>query len=270
MDLYAPVFCIISDRRVFRSRSPQLFRRVIAKLGLNASYVPFMVQPDNFPKAMESLRVLNIAGANITVPYKEKVVDFMDELSEGANIIGAVNTVVCKDGKLKGYNTNAIGIMDALNEAGIEVADKTALVFGTGGAARAAVFILNWLRAAKVWVVGRDYEKAARLASHVAGSPMKLDRLEQFSEQVQLLINATSVSSPDEAPELAKTVSKLKCKVSLLVYDLNYGRCKNMWQAWAQAHNLPFVDGTSTLAHQASRTFALWTGIKVDPGEFIC
>jgi len=269
LDLYAPVFCIISDRRVYRSRSPRLFRRVIAKVGIDASYVPFMVRPENLGKAMESLRILNIAGANITVPYKEKAVAFMDQLSEGANIIGAVNTVVCRKGLLKGYNTNAIGVMDALEEAGIDVGDKTALVFGTGGVARAVVFILNWLRAARVWVVGRDFQKAAGLAADVAGRPLALEDMDRFSEPVHLLVNATSVSSPDESGQLAEVVAGLKCRVSELVYDLNYGRARNFWQSWARKRDIPFMDGTTTLAHQASRTFALWTGIRVEPSEFL-
>ncbi len=269
LDLYAPVFCIISDRRVYRSRSPQLFRHVIGRVGINASYVPFMVRPENLAKAFESLRVLNIAGANITVPYKEKAVAFLDELSEGANIIGAVNTVVCKDGRLKGYNTNAIGIMDALEEAGLDVSGKTALVFGTGGVARAVVFILNWLRAARVWVVGRDIHKAVRLSEDIAGLPLDLEGVEGFNEPVDLLINTTPVSSPDESPELEKLVTGLKCPVSELVYDLNYGRPANFWQTMARKRKLAFLDGTTTLAHQASRTFALWTGIRVKPAEFL-
>ncbi len=246
-----------------------MFRRVIARVGINASYVPFMVQSENLAQAFESLRVLNIAGANVTVPYKEKAVAYMDELSEGANIIGAVNTVVCKDGKLKGYNTNAIGVMDALEEAGFDVGGKTALVFGTGGVARAVVFILNWLRATRVWVVGRDYRKAARLTEEIAGRPLALEALESFKEPLHLLVNTTSVSSPDESPQLAKVVARLQCRVSDLVYDLNYGRPRNFWQAWAKKGGIPFLDGTTTLAHQASRTFALWTGIRVAPAEFL-
>jgi shikimate dehydrogenase len=77
-------------------------------------YVPFKVEPENLGRALQSLKVLNIAGANVTVPYKEKVLPFLDVLSEGANIIGAINTIVCNDGTLKGYNTNAIGFMDGL------------------------------------------------------------------------------------------------------------------------------------------------------------
>ena len=104
-------------------------------MGIKGAYVPFQVDPDDLGQALQSLRILNIAGANVTVPYKEVVVPHMDVLSEGANIIGAINTIVRNGNELKGYNTYAIGFMDALNDVGFDVEGKSALVFGTGGAA---------------------------------------------------------------------------------------------------------------------------------------
>ncbi|MEE4114510.1 MAG: hypothetical protein V2I40_16955, partial [Desulfobacteraceae bacterium] len=192
------VFCIISDQRVFRSRSPAIFTAVLSRTGIKGAYVPFMVDDKNIGKALDSLRVLNIAGANITAPFKEKVLPYLDVLSEGANIIGAVNTIVCRGGQLKGYNTNAIGIMDALNEVKFDIAGKKALVIGTGGSARAVVFILNWLRAASVVVAGRDNQKSCRLAGHFNCTQRSLKELAQFPIEVDLIVNATSISSPDE------------------------------------------------------------------------
>lgn len=262
------VFCILSDERVYRSKSPEIFNRVMKRIGLNAMYVPFRVESDQIGAAMNSLRILNIAGANVTVPYKERVIAFMDVLSEGANIIGAVNTIVCKDGTLKGYNTNAIGVMDALADAGFDIADKTALVFGTGGAARAVVFILKWLRAQSVYIVGRDETAARRISEKVGGdvAPFSADWVHGIPAHI--VINATSVSSPDEAPELAAIASTLNLSQCELLFDLNYGRQDNFWQAIAQEHRVPFMDGVSALAFQARRTFMLWTGLEVPPGEF--
>ncbi len=150
------VFCILSDERVQGSKSPAMFSRVLRRIGMQGVYVPFKVDPKHVGQALQSLKILNIAGANVTVPYKEKVIPYLDVLSEGANIIGAVNTIVCNGDTLKGYNTNAIGFMDALNEAGFEVAGKSAVVFGTGGAAKAVVFMLNWLRAGRRHSSGRS------------------------------------------------------------------------------------------------------------------
>ena len=269
-DYQTKVFCIISDNRVFRSKSPQIFTTVIARAGMNGAYVPFMVDSGNLGRAMESLRVLNnIAGANITAPFKEKVLPYLDILSEGANIIGAVNTIVCKGGQLKGYNTNAIGIMDALNAEKFDVAGKRALVIGTGGSARAVVFILNWLRAESVIVAGRDHQKTSRLAKHFSCEPRALNDLLETPPAVDLIVNATSVAGRDESAELTAVAGGIQGNGCRLVFDLNYGRRDNIWQALAQRCGIPFMDGMSCLAYQARRTFLLWTGQELPQEEFL-
>ena len=263
------VFCIISDQRVFRSRSPAIFTTVLSRTGIKGAYVPFMVDDSNLGKALDSLRVLNIAGANITAPFKEKVLPYLDVLSEGANIIGAVNTIVCKGGQLKGYNTNAIGIMDALNEVKFDIAGKKALVIGTGGSARAVVFILNWLRAASVVVAGRDNHKTCRLAGHFNCMQRSLKDLADFPIDVDLIVNATSISSRDDSSELTGVVDGIRSNGCQLVFDLNYGRRENIWQALAEKGGIRFLDGLSALAYQARRTFLLWTGQEVPQEEFL-
>ncbi len=263
------VFCILSDERAFRSKSPAMFSAVIKRIGMKGVYVPFMVQPENIGAAMQSLRVLNIAGANITVPYKEVVVPHLDILSEGANIIGSVNTVVRDGNKLKGYNTNAIGFMDALDHMGFEVAGKSALVFGNGGAAKAVVFIFNWLRADSIIVAGRNNQKTREVAHRVSGQSRSLESLTEGPLHAHIIVNATSVSSNEESPELSKIVEKLQVPKCELVLDLNYGRMQNFWEEMATSRGIRFMDGLQTLAFQARRTFALWTKIQVDPSEFL-
>ncbi|MEW6185440.1 MAG: shikimate dehydrogenase [Thermodesulfobacteriota bacterium] len=263
------VFCILSDERASQSKSPVMFSRVLKRQGINGVYVPFVVKPQDLGQAVQSLRILNLAGANITVPYKEAVIPLLDLLSEGANIIGAVNTVVRDGDRLKGYNTNAIGIMEALNEAEFEVDGKTALVFGTGGAARAVVFILNWLRVATVYVAGRNAEKTADISEKLGGEALDLSTLYDRFPAVDIVINATAVSSPDESPEMAELLTRLELPGCQLVFDLNYGRQKNFWEDLARKNAIPFLDGLSALAYQARRAFALWTGMQVPPHEFL-
>ena len=263
------VFCLLSDKRVFRSRLPEIFTLVMQRVGMKGSYVPFMVEPDQIGRALESLRILHISGANVTVPYQETSIPHLDELSEGARIIGAVNTVVCSGPTLKGYNTNAIGFMDALTEAGFDVDGKSALVFGTGGMAKAVVFILNWLRAASVVVAGRDTEKARTIVDQFAGDVRPLHTLADVRMDVDLVVNTTSVSSPEESRDLADLVDSVHFGNCRLLMDMNYGRSRNFWRSKATAAGIPFVDGVSALANQARRTFALWTGIHVAPEEFL-
>ena len=245
-----------------------MFTAVMQRQGIRGMYVPFKVAPPDIGKALQSLRILNIAGANVTAPYKETVIPHLDIMSEGANVIGAVNTIVRNGAKLKGYNTNAIGFMDALDNAGFDPVGKSALVFGTGGAARAVAFILNWLRTKVIIVTGRNDEKVKQLVDRFGGEGASFDALEK-SVNADIVVNATSVSGIDESPEMADLVTRLEVKGCQLVVDLNYNRSQNFWQALAEYNGIQFMDGLLPLAYQARRTFALWTGLQVPPEEFI-
>ena len=263
------VYCIIGDERVFHAKSTAIFSAILKRLGIKGAYVPFKVAPDQVGQALHSFRVLNIAGASVTVPYKEAVIPHLDILSEGANIIGAVNTIIRNGDELKGYNTNAIGFMDSLNDVGFDADGKSALVFGTGGAAKAVMFILNWLRTDSVIVAGRDEEKTRQIANRFSGEATPINTLPEHPLSVNILVNATSVSSTDESPELAALIEKLHVQDCELVLDLNYGRNNNFWQDMALRNGIRFMDGLSTLANQARRTFALWTGVQVPSEEFL-
>lgn len=235
------------------------------KAGVIGTYEPFVVSPGKLSEAIREIRKLNIAGANVTTPYKETIIPHLDELSAGATIIGSINTIVRKGNKLKGYNTNAIGFMDALKEAGLDASNKPTLVFGTGGAARAVIFILNWVHANPILVTGRNQGKVSAIIKQIGGEALMLNKLSDQLLPVNLVINATSVSSPDEAPELAEMVNRLKLPRCEMVIDLNYGRPRNFWKDMAQNKGIPFMDGLSSLVNQARSTFVLWTGIEVKP-----
>ncbi|MCP4691762.1 MAG: hypothetical protein GY859_27190 [Desulfobacterales bacterium] len=263
------IFCIIGDERAYRSRSPAMFTTVLKRAGIPGAYVPFSVKPKDVSRAMQSLRVLNIAGANVTAPYKETVVPHMDVLSEGANIIGAINTVVVKGDELKGYNTNAIGFMDSLREANFDAEGKSALVLGTGGAARAIAFILNWMRTDTIFVTGRGLDKTNRIVSQFGGQAIPFTELGERPLPVSIIVNTTAVSSSSESPEFAALSQGLQAPDCELVVDLNYGREKNFWQELALRLDVPFMDGLTPLAYQARRTFQLWTNQQIPPEEFM-
>jgi shikimate dehydrogenase len=263
------VYCVFGDERVMRSKSPTIFSAVLGRLGIKGQYVPFKIAPGQIGQALESIKVLNISGANISVPYKEEVIPHLDILSEGANIIGAVNTVVRNGDILKGYNTIAIGFMDALNDARYDVEGKSALVLGTGGAAKAIVFILNWLRTSTVFVAGRDPERTGNIVDRFGGKAIPLYALENKPLAINIVVNATSVSSPDESPEMASLLESLEIKGCELVVDLNYDRSENFWRDLARRNRAQFMDGLSTLAYHSRRTLALWTGIQAPPEEFL-
>jgi shikimate dehydrogenase len=268
-EIQCKVYCILGDERVFNSKSPDMFTAVFQQVGLKGVYVPFMTHLENVGEALASMRILNIAGANITVPYKECVIPFLDVLSEGAKIIGAINTIAWEGDVLKGYNTNAIGFMDTLEEIAYAVPGKRALVFGSGGVAKAVVFILNWLRAETVYIAARNDNRSREMAERLGGEAISLEDAIAESLGVDMVVNATSVSSEDESPEFAAMIERLDLDGCQLLMDLNYGREKNIWERKALTTDVMFMDGLRTLAYQARRTFALWTGVQVEPNQFL-
>jgi len=263
------VYCIIGDERAYRSKSPAIFSTVLKRMGIKGAYVPFKVAPGEVGQALQSIRILNIAGANVTVPYKETVIPHLDILSEGANIIGAINTIVRNGRELKGYNTNAIGFMDALNEIGFDVEGKSALIFGTGGAAKAVAFILNWLRTESIYITGRNATRTAEIVTRFGGEARSFTSILERPPPVDIIVNATSVSNADESPEMSELVGSLEAQDCELVVDLNYDRPENFWEEMARKRSIRFLDGLTPLAYQARRTLALWTGLQVPPQAFI-
>jgi shikimate dehydrogenase len=263
------VYCIIGDERAYRAKSTTIFTSILRRMGIKGAYVPFKVASCNIGQAIQSLRILNIAGANVTAPYKEAVIPHLDVLSEGANIIGSINTIVRNGDELKGYNTNAIGFMDALTDVGFDPEDKSAMVFGTGGVAKAVVFILNWLRTKTIFVSGRNEQEARKMVARFGGEVLLFSELEGRLLPVNIIVNATSVSSTDESPEFAALVHNLALPECELVMDLNYDRPQNFWQKMAAKQGIRFADGLMPLAYQARRSFALWTGMQVAAEEFV-
>lgn len=263
------IFCILGDGRAFRTKSPAMFSAVFKRIGISAAYVPFKVLPDQVGAAMQSLKSLNIDGANVTMPYKSSVIPYMNILSEGANIIGAVNTIIRNGEQLKGYNTNAIGFMDTLEEKGFNATDKKALVFGSGGGARAVVFILNWLRASSIQISGRTTKRVDDIILKIGGTATSLEIMARQVPTANIIINTTPISSPDDSAEFANFIEKQDFKECELIVDLNYGRQNNIWQSKASELGVPFIDGLAPLAHSARRTLLLWTRIDVDPSEFL-
>ncbi len=269
VEIQNKVFCILGDERVFNLKSSTLFSTILKQLGFNGSYVPFMVAPEKIGEAVQSLRTLNIVGANVTAPYKESVIPHLDILSEGANIIGAVNTITRSGDILKGYNTNAVGFMNAMTETGFDATGKTALVFGTGGAARAVVFILNWLRTETILIAGRSEQKTQTVIDQIGGESRRFEDLRNQALTAHIMVNATSVSTVEESGEMADLLKGLEVKGCELMIDLNYGRRNNFWETYARSRDIHFIDGLTPLAHQARRSLLLWTKIDVDPADFL-
>ena len=260
---------IISDLRALKSKSPAMQTAVMKSLGINGIYLPFVVEPDQVESAVKGLRALGIAGVNVTVPYKETVMPYLDWLSPEAAGIGAVNTIVVRDGLLEGHNTDAGGFGDALKGAGHDPAGRTAVVFGAGGAAKAVIHALRTLGAARIILAGRNPEKIEAAAADLNVEPLPFPSFNNNNPGVHLVVNASSVSSPDESPETSEFIKGLDFPDLKMVFDLNYGREINFWRDLALKNEADFLDGLPMLALQAKRSFKIWTGLDPDADLFI-
>lgn len=264
------VYGVMGDGRVAKSLSPRMHNSVLRKLGLSGVYMAFAVAPDELEDVVSGFKSMGLGGVNVTVPHKQTVIPHLEGLSDEARALGAVNTLLPKDGGLLGHNTDVGGFARSLEDAGFDPMGKRALVFGAGGAARAVVLALQQGGAAEVRVAARRQEQARDLCGQLGGSPFGLEASRDLAEDAQLLVNATSVSSPVESSAMEALVQDLPAMPGLeLVVDVNYGRTENFWANAAEVRRVPFRDGLGMLAHQARLSFSIWTGCQPEIGEFM-
>jgi shikimate dehydrogenase len=239
-----------------------------AELGLDWAYVPLPVQPDDVEQALKGLAALNFVGANVTVPHKQAVIRYMDELSDAARITGAVNTIQLKEGKFKGYNTDAIGFLNALQEAGCNPKGMRVAVLGAGGAARAVVFALARAGADSIIVLNRTAERGAFLVDDLAavfpGSSLRFEALTSESlavlnHNVDLVINSTSVGMYPHV-ETCPWPADVPVPAQVIFCDLVYNPLETVFLARARAAGAATIDGLGMLVHQGAAAFEKWTG----------
>jgi len=147
---------------VNHSLSPLFQNAAFAELGLNFAYFPFLVHPKDLSRAVEAIRTLNLVGVNVTVPHKEKIVNYLDETSPEVKKIGAVNTVVNQKGRLIGYNTDGEGFINSLKEKRFNPRGKRVLLLGAGGAAVSIGFSLLREKAKNVVLINTTYPRAIK------------------------------------------------------------------------------------------------------------
>jgi 3-dehydroquinate dehydratase/shikimate dehydrogenase len=266
-----PIYGVIANP-VAHSMSPPIHNAAFQETGLDAVYVPFKVEADpvGFVKAF---RTLDVRGYSVTLPHKEAILPAMDEVDELARKIGALNTVVNRDGRLLGTNTDASAAVSAL-EAALSgdparrkpgdrspLNGKRVLLLGAGGATRAVAFGLV-ARGAKVMVANRTRERAIRLAQELGCDSCALSEI--ASCHADVLINTTSVGmlpNVEETPAPASILRK-----SMVVFDAVYNPPETRLIQEAKAAGCRTVTGIAWFVNQAAAQFELWTG-KPAPRE---
>jgi shikimate dehydrogenase len=260
---------------VAHSRSPQMHNAAFREIGFDAEYTLWETPPGTLAGRVASLRAPAMLGANVTIPYKEDVVPLLDECDVLAGRIGAVNTIVHRNGKLVGYNTDAPGMLRALAEcpgSPFDARDKETVILGTGGASRAAAVALLDQRAKSVCIVGRDAARIKALLQHLLDLPLKPPALQTriggalfnspdadaLLQTADLVINATSVGLKSSDDPLLIDVNRLP--VGSLVMDMVFNAGLTPLLQAAQAHGCFVMHGLSMLLYQGTLAFELWTG----------
>lgn len=252
---------------VEHSLSPIIHNAAFRQFDLNAEYLAFCVRPESLGLAFEGIRALDIQGANLTIPFKQTAMEFVDEIPDDVDrACGAINTVVNKDGQLLGYNTDGMGFLTSLKEdLSFNPEGKNILVLGAGGSACSIVFSLARAHAECVFVYNRTRERAYGLASF-AGTYFPGTDIQALAglpnlglQKMDLVVNTTSCGMTGNT-DMPLDLKLLKKEAA--IYDLVYSPGETPFLKSARTLGWSSVNGLGMLVAQAALSFELWTGKK--------
>ncbi len=247
------VYCLLGNP-VAHSLSPLMHRAAFRAMGLRADYVAFQVV--DLPSAIGGIKGLNICGASVTIPFKEKVMSLLEEVEDVASKIGAVNTILNRRGRLTGQNTDWLGFLKAIS-AHVQVCGKTLLILGTGGTARAAAFAI-WSLGGTAVILGRDINKARNLAKELG---CHYESMEGLGEIEALgLINTTPVGmAPQvgESPVPGEILGRFQ-----VVMDVVYNPPDTRLLREARQQGALAIGGIEMFVHQGAEQIRIWTGME--------
>lgn len=273
------MFCLIGTP-VGHSGSPAMYNYSFAQTGLDNAYLAYDVSLDKTEEAVNALKVLGCKGFNVTMPCKTKVAELVDELSDAAKLIGACNTVVVKDGKLYGNNTDGMGFVRNLKEHGVDVKDKTITVMGAGGAATAIQVQCALDGAKKINIFNRKDEfyhngekTVAKIQQMLPNCDISISDLDDTKAlyaaiaDSDILVNATKVGmSPLDKQTLVEDTSVFRS--DLVVADAVYNPKETRFVQEAKAAGCKVaVGGIGMLMWQGAAAFNLFTGKEMPTDE---
>lgn len=253
---------------VAHSVSPAMHNAAFQSQKMNAVYGAFDVQPAYLKQAIDGIRALGFLGVNVTIPHKEAVIEYLDDVAPLARRVGAVNTIVNRGGRLIGYNTDGWGFLCALEEGGVRVSGLSCVVLGAGGAARAVAVHLAMAGARRVTISNRTPRRAEELAAAVAaaepqvpvvavetGSPEEADALREAG----LVVNCTPVGMhPNTDASPIASIDLLP--PDAVVYDTIYRPVETRLMREARQRGLRAIGGLSMLVHQGACSWEYWVG----------
>jgi shikimate dehydrogenase len=249
------------------SLSPQIHNYAFQNLHIDATYEKIEIFPADFDKSILRLKQSDLSGFNVTIPFKNQVIDLLDEVDHDATVVGAVNTVVAQGDRWLGYNTDIAGFIFPLRNTGRHF--RKCLVLGTGGAARAVIYALgNYYVPGEIMIAGRDIKKAGDLCTHfrsyMNGTTLNHCAIDNVYERLQdfdLIVNVTPLGT-FPAIESSVLPDLVNLKEGVVVYDLVYNpiKTKLLQDAEKAGKDVVLLNGMEMLLRQAAYSFKIWTG----------
>jgi shikimate dehydrogenase len=251
------------------SFSPMMHNYAFDKLELGYVYLPFDISTVGLQDSLKGMVALGIKGFNVTIPHKERIIEYLDELSDSAKIVGAVNTVVNDNGTLIGYNTDVNGIVNTLAEYKENINGKTVSVLGAGGAARSVIYtLINHFNVKKINIINRTVEKAESLKDYFS-SKMLFEKIKTYElmppdvtevlAKSKLIVNASSIGMSPNEDDSPTTIAESFNKKQI-VFDVIYNPRKTKLLKLAEEQGAITINGLKMFVEQGAKSFELWTG----------
>jgi shikimate dehydrogenase len=257
--------CGVIGDPIDHTLSPIIQNAAFGALKLDYVFLAFRVKPAQVGNAIAGMRALNIRGLNVTMPHKNKVIDYLDRVDLSAQIVKSVNTILNKENLLFGFNTDGVGALKALRENGVEPKGRKVLLLGAGGAARAIAYTLG-KEADELAVLNRTAKKAQELAKQlekafnkkVAFGSLSAKDVEHNLQDSDILVNATSVGMKPRADETPVPPKLLRRSVAVM--DIVYNPIETRLAKDAKAAGAKVVSGVEMLIYQGAASFEIFTG----------
>jgi len=255
------------------SFSPLMFNHYFERLNLDIRYKIFPVSSEILPFLLNKTRTSDITGLNVTIPFKENVIPFLDDLAPEVKIIGAVNVIHNSEGRLKGYNTDYIGFLRTLEKYNSLKTEK-AVILGAGGAARSIIYGLSKLKFKNITFFSRKKKKITKILDqfhfipHLNGERWEIGKIKEKMKDADIVVNATPVGMfplEKESPVDVDFSLKKKC----IVYDLIYNPKVTQFLKAAQIKGAVIENGLQMLIYQAVESLKIWKAEEVDEEVFI-
>lgn len=247
---------------IAHSKSPEIHARFAAQTGQDLTYERLLAPLDGFVASVRDFISQGGKGANVTVPFKLEAYELADELSERARAAGAVNTLHVDGGKIRGDNTDGIGLVtDIVSNAGVALAGKRILLLGAGGAARGVILPLLQEKPVGLVIANRTAARAEELVQQFgAQGAVQACEFAQLQGGFDVIINATSASLADDVPPLAPEL----LHAGVLAYDMVYGKEPTAFMRFSAGCGASVRDGLGMLVEQAAESFFIWRGVRPD------